>query len=175
MPVRRVLRAVLLPVMVTVAIPAALLLATGLARPAWTRPWPWAVALCALGLALVGAGVSLLAWTIALFARLGRGTLAPWDPTRHLVVAGPYRHVRNPMIAGVWGILLGEAILLGSIALLGWFLVFVTANVLYMPLVGEPGLERRFGAAYRLYRAEVPRWLPRLRPWEPPHGDGRPS
>jgi protein-S-isoprenylcysteine O-methyltransferase Ste14 len=75
------------------------------------------------------------------------------------------------MIAGVLSILLGEAILFGSMALFCWFPAFLIVNALYMPLCEEPGLEQRFGDDFRLYRAHVPRWLPRLSPWEPPPGD----
>jgi len=103
--------------------------------------------------------------TVKLFATVGEGTLAPWDPTQKLVVRGIYRYVRNPMITGVSCILLGEAVALGSVALLGWFMLFFVANVIYMPLVEETGLERRFGEDYLAYRQNVPRWIPRLRPW----------
>src|SRR5512138_1112659 len=103
------------------------------------------VALFVAGAVLVLAGVALAATSIGLFSRSGEGTLAPWDPTQRLVVRGPYRHVRNPMISGVMAVLLGEAAVLGTVQALGWFLGFVLANVLYMPLVEEPGLERRFG------------------------------
>jgi protein-S-isoprenylcysteine O-methyltransferase Ste14 len=96
---------------------------------------------------------------------VGKGTLAPWDPTSRLVVRGPYRHVRNPMISGVLGILLGEAVLLGSVPLLVWFGLVLALNAVYMPLVEEPGLRSRFGEDYETYKANVPRWVPRLRPW----------
>ena len=62
------------------------------------------------GALLAAAGLGMLAWTVTLFIRIGRGTLAPWDPTRKLVVRGPYAHVRNPMITGVLAILIGEAL-----------------------------------------------------------------
>jgi protein-S-isoprenylcysteine O-methyltransferase Ste14 len=120
-----------------------------------------------LGAVLVVLGVVLVAWTVALFARIGHGTLAPWDPTARLVVSGPYRHVRNPMISGVLSIVLGEAALFASTALLVWFAAVFAVNAVYFPLVEEPGLRKRFGAEYDAYRANVPRWLPRLRPWEP--------
>jgi protein-S-isoprenylcysteine O-methyltransferase Ste14 len=71
-----------------------------------------------LGLALAGAGSALWIWTVRLFAQIGRGTLAPWDPPLNLVVEGPYRHVRNPMIAAVLAFLAGEVLLVGSPALL---------------------------------------------------------
>jgi len=102
---------------------------------------------------------------VRLFARVGRGTLAPWDPTRHLVVAGPYRYVRNAMISGVALMLLGEAAFWGSRAVGLWAACFLAINHLYFVLSEEPGLERRFGQQYRTYKAEVPRWIPRLRPW----------
>jgi protein-S-isoprenylcysteine O-methyltransferase Ste14 len=65
--------------------------------------------------------------------------------------------VRNPMISGVLSILLGEAVLLGSVALLLWFLVIFVANALIMPLIEEPLLESRFGSDYTTYKQNVPR------------------
>ena len=132
----------------------------------WGLPAPLTLLVAAAGVILIAAGLALGGWTVALFARVGRGTLAPWDPTARLVVRGPYRHVRNPMISGVGAVVAGEAALLGSVPLLGWLAAFAAVNAVYMPLVEEPGLQRRFGADYDRYRANVPRWLPRLRPWE---------
>ena len=103
----------------------------------------------------------MIAWTVALFAGIGQGTLAPWDPTSRLVVRGPYRHVRNPMISGVLCVLLGEAALFGSLAVLAWSGVVFALNAVYFVLVEEPGLRERFGAEYDAYAAHVPRWLPR--------------
>jgi protein-S-isoprenylcysteine O-methyltransferase Ste14 len=120
-------------------------------------PWP----LVALGVLLLAAGVALFTWTVALFAGLGRGTLAPWDPPSKLVVRGPYALVRNPMISGVLSVLLGEAALFGSLALLAWAAVFLTVNAIYFPLVEEPMLRDRFGADYDAYAARTPRWIPR--------------
>jgi protein-S-isoprenylcysteine O-methyltransferase Ste14 len=71
------------------------------------------------------------------------------------------------MISGVLFVLLGEAAVLGSAGLLIWAAAFLAANAVYMPLFEEPGLRRRFGEDYETYAANVPRWLPRLRPWEP--------
>jgi protein-S-isoprenylcysteine O-methyltransferase Ste14 len=104
---------------------------------------------------------------VALFAQTGEGTLAPWDPPRRLVVRGPYRHMRHPMISGVACILAGEAALLGSPPLAVWSGAFLALNAIYLPLVEEPRLVRRFGEDYERYRAHVPRWFPRLKPWEP--------
>jgi protein-S-isoprenylcysteine O-methyltransferase Ste14 len=117
--------------------------------------------LAPLGVALIAAGLGVFAWTVGLFGGEGKGTLAPWDPTSHLVVRGPYRYVRNPMITAVLCILLGEAALFGSWALLAWAAIFLAANALWFPLVEEPGLRRRFGADYEAYAAETPRWFPR--------------
>ncbi|HEX6925123.1 MAG TPA: isoprenylcysteine carboxylmethyltransferase family protein, partial [Longimicrobiaceae bacterium] len=97
----------------------------------------------------------------------GRGTLAPWDPPRRLVITGVYRHVRNPMISGVILILAGESLAFSSAALGTWTAVVLIVNAVYIPVVEEPGLARRFGEEYEAYRAHVPRWVPRLRPWNP--------
>jgi len=103
--------------------------------------------------------------TIRLFVTLGKGTLAPWEPPQRLVVQGVYRHVRNPMISGVILVLLGESLLTASLPLFRWFLVFAVVNSAYIPLLEEPGLVKRFGEAYLTYKRNVPRWVPRLTPW----------
>jgi protein-S-isoprenylcysteine O-methyltransferase Ste14 len=116
-----------------------------------------------IGALLIAIGLALVAWTVRLFVGVGQGTLAPWDPTSTLVVRGPYRYVRNPMITGVATILAGEALLFRSWGIVVELAIFVIVNALYFPLVEEPGLRRRFGAEYEEYRARVPRWLPRVR------------
>ena len=118
-----------------------------------------------------GAGIAMLIWTISLFAGVGHGTLAPWEPPKHLVVRGPYRHVRNPMITGVLLVILAEALFFQSWLLAGWLVLFFLANAIYFPLVEERGLENRFGDEYLLYRNNVPRWIPRLLPWKEPPED----
>jgi protein-S-isoprenylcysteine O-methyltransferase Ste14 len=119
-----------------------------------------------LGLSLILFGLFLMVKTISLFATIGQGTLAPWAPPQKLVLKGIYCHVRNPMISGVLAILLGEAAMAGSLPLFLWFLGFGLANLIYIPFIEEPALEGRFGQDYRLYRANVPRWLPRLKAWD---------
>jgi protein-S-isoprenylcysteine O-methyltransferase Ste14 len=121
--------------------------------------------LVALGAGLITAGLALWLWTVRLFARIGQGTLAPWDPTGHLVAEGPYAHVRNPMISAVLAALLGEAAVFGSPGILILAGAFVVVNHGYLLLHEEPGLERRFGDEYREYKRAVPRWIPRSRPW----------
>lgn len=121
-----------------------------------------------LAIVLGGAGLTLAVWTCRLFVTEGHGTPAPWDPPQELVIRGPYRHVRNPMISGVLFMLAAEALILSSWAIAAWLLVFFLANAIYLPLSEEKALERRFGPPYRQYKGNVPRWIPRLRPWQPP-------
>ena len=110
-------------------------------------------------------GLAFAMWTVRLFTQIGLGTPAPWDPPKKLVVHGPHRHVRNPMITSVLLILCAESLWFGSWPLAGWMFVFFTANAIYFPLKEEPDLERRFGTKYLIYKANVPRWIPQLRPW----------
>ena len=155
MSVWRHVRAIgLCPAVVTLVVPLIIVWTSGAGLADWALAVPGAL-LIALGLALV-------AWTVGLFATEGEGTLAPWDPTQRLVIRGPYRYVRNPMIGGVLVVLLGEAALFGSLALVTWFVAVLVVNALYIPLVEEAGLRRRFGAEYDAYCAAVPRWLPRV-------------
>jgi len=72
------------------------------------------------------------------------------------------------MISGVLSILLAETVFFASWFLLAWFLFFLVLNLVYIPLFEERSLERRFGNAYRLYKQNVPRWIPQLEPWVPP-------
>jgi protein-S-isoprenylcysteine O-methyltransferase Ste14 len=157
----------LLPFMVTVVVPATILLLTGPdTLDLWQSYPPTRVALPMLGGALICLGLVLMVATIRLFVTVGQGTLAPWNPTQRLVVQGVYRHVRNPMISGVFFFLLGEAILAASLPLFVWFVLFVIVNAAYIPVAEEPGLVERFGDDYLAYRQNVPRWIPRLWPWD---------
>ena len=129
-----------------------------LAGPGMVRFW--------IALVLVSDGLTLAVWTGILFRTVGEGTPSPWDPPRRLVLRGPYRFVRNPMIAGVLLLLGAESLLFGSWYLAVWLCVFLVLKTAYLQRVEEPELERRFGQRYRRYRENVPRWIPRLRPWE---------
>jgi protein-S-isoprenylcysteine O-methyltransferase Ste14 len=120
------------------------------------------------GIASLGVGLALFIASLREFAVRGKGTLAPWDPPKYLVVQGPYRYVRNPMISGVLFLLAGEALVLRSWPHGQWALLFLIINLVFIPVFEEPQLERRFGASYREYRQHVGRLLPRLRPWQPP-------
>lgn len=167
------LRAILLlPGMVTVVIPATILAFTGFDTFGLWHSSPTNIALLVLGLLLIIVGLVFMVATIRLFVMVGQGTLAPWNPPQHFVVHGIYRHVRNPMISGVFSILLGETLLAASLPLLCWFLFFVVGNAIYIPMVEEPGLVKRFGEGYEVYRRNVPRWIPRLTAWEQPEATG---
>ncbi len=122
------------------------------------------------GLLLLVIGLLLFLSSFRRFTAEGEGTLAPWDPPQRLVVSGPYRYVRHPMISGVVFIVFGEALVLQSQPQSTWALCFLAINLLYIPLLEEPLLERRFGPEYVAYRRHVPLLLPRLHPWE---RDGR--
>jgi protein-S-isoprenylcysteine O-methyltransferase Ste14 len=163
----------LLPFMVTVVMPVFVLWLMGPdSFGLWQSVPASRVVLLVLGGALICLGLVLMVATIRLFVTVGKGTLAPWNPTQRLVVQGIYRHVRNPMISGVFFVLLGEAVLAASLPLLGWFIIFVISNGAYIPLVEEPGLEMRFGTDYLTYKQNVPRWIPRLRPWQADDREG---
>lgn len=116
-----------------------------------------------VGLLCIGMGLALLGSCIWEFARTGRGTLAPVDPPRELVVGGLYRYVRNPMYLSVTTIVFGEALLAGSPALLVYWAIWFLAANLFVIAYEEPTLRRRFGRSYDLYRQQVRRWLPALK------------
>jgi len=150
---------VLLPLNALVFIPGAAVWVSG-ERLGMTGGWRFCT-----GIVLLAFGLALAAWTMTLFHRVGKGTAAPWDPPKKLVVAGPYRHVRNPMLTSVFIMLIAEILMTGSWAVGVWFAVFLCVNMVYFPLFEEKELLRRFGADYARYKANVPRYLPRLTPW----------
>jgi protein-S-isoprenylcysteine O-methyltransferase Ste14 len=163
MILRHLLSILLLPFTAVIVVPYLLLRGTETHLP--PRDDLWTVARICAGVVLFLGGLGLFVWSVELFARVGRGTLAPWDPTRNLVAVGPYRHVRNPMISGVALMLFGEALFWSSTAVGLWAGGFLIINHVYFILAEEPGLKQRFGDAYRNYKAHVPRWIPRARPW----------
>ena len=169
MILRQLLSIAILPVTVTVVIPIwlarrhSMRFAIGTTTPE--------ILLQLIGAACLAVGLLLFGSSHRQFAVRGKGTLAPWDPPKHLVVEGPYRYVRNPMISGVLFLLIGEALLLRSWAHGRWALLFLVINLVYIPLAEEPQLEGRFGASYTEYRRHVRRLVPRLRPWNPPGRD----
>jgi protein-S-isoprenylcysteine O-methyltransferase Ste14 len=115
---------------------------------------------------LILAGLAFLLHAFARFVLEGIGTPAPVAPTRHLVVGGAYRHVRNPMYLAVGSIIVGQALLLGQPGLLAYAATFGAVVFAFVRGYEEPALAHRFGPSYEEYRRAVPGWLPRLHPWE---------
>ena len=115
-----------------------------------------------VGLAIVILGAALALWCILTFVFVGRGTPAPFDPPRRLVVRGPYRYVRNPMYIGAGLALAGAALFYGSWPLVGYTALFLLLTHLFVRLYEEPTLRRLFGAEYEAYSRRVKRWRPTL-------------
>ena len=160
----------LLPFNVTVTIPL-LLVFYFQNQFTWGADPPIQCGVMALAGIIIVSALFLLVSTILNFARRGKGTLAPWDPPKRLVITGPYRYSRNPMISAVILILFGQVIMLGSVPLLLWFIWFATVNALYIVFKEEPLLTEKFGDDYLKYKSYVPRFFPRLTPWTPKETD----
>jgi len=141
-------------------------------------PWAWAIRRRAVayegmeGLRLLGAVPMLAGGYVAVrcafaFAWNGLGTPAPFDPPRKLVVSGFYRYVRNPMYIGAALFILGECAVFGSLrAGLLYVLLFLGCLAVFVVIYEEPVLQSKFGAEYEEYCRNVPRFVPRSRPWE---------
>lgn len=104
-------------------------------------------------------GMFLLLWCVREFYVAGRGTLAPWDPPRHLVTSGPYRFSRNPMYIGVVAILAGWCVLWDSRTLVIYTVLLLCGFYLRVLWFEEPWAKRKFGVHWQEYVARVPRWL----------------
>ena len=141
--------------------------------PWWITRWEFRLhffdleATRAVGILLIVAGLAGLVDSFARFALLGLGTPAPIAPPQKLVVTGLYRHVRNPMYVAVVAVILGQALLLGDLRLLIYGGLMWLAFHAFVLAYEEPVLAESFGAQYEDFRANVPRWIPRLTPW--PH------
>jgi protein-S-isoprenylcysteine O-methyltransferase Ste14 len=120
------------------------------------------------GVILIAAGLPVLLDSFVRFALQGLGTPAPVFPTRHLVVSGWFRYVRNPMYVAVASLIVGQGLLFGSVGVLEYGAAVWLAFFLFVLLYEEPTLRRTFGAEYNEFCAHVPRWIPRLRPWQGP-------
>jgi len=119
----------------------------------------------AIGLMLILGGVPGLVDSFARFALHGLGTPAPIAPTQKLVATGLYRYVRNPMYVAVVTVIAGQALLFGDQRLLWYGALFFLACHIFVVVYEEPTLKRTFGTEYEAFRANVPRWIPRLTPW----------
>jgi protein-S-isoprenylcysteine O-methyltransferase Ste14 len=129
--------------------------------PYWLLPRPVRATVRGAGAAgwlLIAAGIALyFACAFWGFALRGRGTPLPMDPPKKLVVVGPYRIVRNPMYWSVAFVMLGEAAVFHSVALLQLVAAFAVGVILFVLFVEEPGLKAKFGAEYEQYCLQVPR------------------
>jgi protein-S-isoprenylcysteine O-methyltransferase Ste14 len=112
------------------------------------------------GAVVVVFGLSLALWCVVTFALAGKGTPAPFDPPRRLVIRGPYSVVRNPMYVGGITALLGASIYYESLALLAFASAFALTTHLFVLFYEEPTLARLFGGEYAEYRERVRRWTP---------------
>jgi len=167
MPVlRTLLFTILVPGTVTVLVPYLLL--SSASSPASLSP------LLLAGLLPLLLGVATYLWSAASFALVGRGTPAPIDPPKELVVAGPYRYVRNPMYLGVVLVLAGESLVFASPTMLRYAALILLAFHLFVVYYEEPHLRGRFGDAYTDYCRSVPRWLPAVK-WPNKRNDSPPS
>jgi protein-S-isoprenylcysteine O-methyltransferase Ste14 len=131
----------------------------------WRRPdhpVPW---VDALGWSLVLVGAAVLGHAFVAFAWYGRGTPAPSAPTERLVVAGAYRHVRNPMYVAVLAVVLGQVLLSTSWGLFAYLVVIGITMASFVRGYEEPTLREAHGPAYDEFCDNVPGWLPRLTPW----------
>jgi protein-S-isoprenylcysteine O-methyltransferase Ste14 len=131
-------------------------------QPGGTVPPPIAAA----GVVLVAVGVAVLLLAFGRFAAEGLGTPAPVAPTKHPVVGGLYRYVRNPMYVAVAATIVGQAMILGRAALVLYALAFGVAGGAFMHSYEERS-RGSSGADYEAYRRAVPAWWPRRRPWSP--------
>ena len=118
-----------------------------------------------IGALWIATGLPVLLDSFARFALQGLGTPAPVFPTRHLVISGLFRYVRNPMYVAVEALILGQGLFFGSVRVLEYGIAVGAAFYLFVLMYEEPTLRRTFGAEYDEFCANVPRWIPRLRPW----------
>lgn len=120
-----------------------------------------------IGAFVMGCGALVLLWCVRDFYVAGKGTLAPWQPPKRLVVVGLYRYSRNPMYLGVLTFVIGWAIFMGSPLLCGYVLVLFSSFHTSVVVYEEPWLSKQFTSQWQTYAAAVPRWVPRPTPWHP--------
>ena len=138
-------------------LPGRILSATGIVRPPTIGPPQVA------GAILGAAGAALALACIVTFVFVGKGTPAPFDPPRRLVIRGPYRLVRNPMYIGAGLALAGAALFYRSLSLLAYAAVFLLVTHGFVVLYEEPTLRRIFDRDYAAYCRQTGRWWPRRR------------
>jgi protein-S-isoprenylcysteine O-methyltransferase Ste14 len=142
--------------LVLIYLPSRLLAWSGIERPTGLAVQQ------VVGMLLGAAGAAIALWCIFTFAFVGRGTPAPFDPPRRLVIQGPYRFVRNPMYIGAGLALAGAGLFYQSLPLLSYTGIFFLTTHLFVLLYEEPTLRRTFGQEYEAYCLHVRRWWPRV-------------
>lgn len=152
--IRTLTYATLFIAFVLIYLPARVLAWAGVVRPASMGPAQIA------GLLVCTAGAIVALSCVAAFAFIGKGTPAPFDPPRKLVVRGPYKYVRNPMYIGASVALTGAALFYQSLALFAFVAGFLLVTHLFVVLYEEPTLRRLFGPQYAAYCLHVHRWMP---------------
>jgi protein-S-isoprenylcysteine O-methyltransferase Ste14 len=120
-----------------------------------------------LGVTLVALGLPALLLAIYKFATDGLGTPSPTAPTKHLVISGPHRFVRNPMYIAVVFIIVGQALILARPELLWYAAIVALATATFARFYEEPTLRGQFGDEYDRYRKAVHAWVPRITPYRP--------
>jgi protein-S-isoprenylcysteine O-methyltransferase Ste14 len=152
--VRTVTYAALFIGLVLIYLPARLLSWSGIVRPAAIG----VPQVTGMVIGAVGAAVAL--WCVFTFASIGKGTPAPFDPPRRLVIQGAYRFVRNPMYIGAGLALASAALFYESLLLLAYAGLFFLVTHLFVLWYEEPTLQRTFGQEYEAYCRQVRRWWP---------------
>ena len=130
------------------------------------QPLPGWVIAQAAGALLICAGLVPVVQAFTEFIKAA-GTPVPVASPPRLVVSGFYRYVRNPIYVGFVAILVGQALLFGSLGLLEYTAIAWCVGAAAVRFYEEPTLARKFGAEYHEYRRAVPAWLPRLHPPTP--------
>jgi protein-S-isoprenylcysteine O-methyltransferase Ste14 len=120
----------------------------------------------AFGVLLIVAGLVPLVHAFTQFAKAG-GVPVPVAPTKRLVVTGSHRFVRNPMYVALVVVILGQALLFGSVDLVVYAAIVWIVTAAFVRWYEEPTLARQFGSEYEAYRSNVRAWIPRIHPWTP--------
>jgi len=144
-----------LPGMVAIILPPTIALIDPFKGNTWTP-----------GIIIMAFGAFVLLWCVRDFFVSGKGTLAPWDPPKTLVVVGLYKFVRNPMYLGVLFLVLGWSCYFTSPLLLLYAIFFSQGFRRQVIYHEEPWLESQFQEQWQIYKKNVPRWLPRVKPWQ---------
>lgn len=153
---KNVLFTLLVPGTVTVLVPYWLLSSRSASARLPIGPFRY------LGILPILCGAVIYLWCVWDFTFAGKGTPAPLDPPKELVVQGLYRYVRNPMYVGILSLVLGEAVLFRALILFEYAIIGFCFFYLFVLLYEEPTLRQKFGPSYRRYCGTVPRWIPKV-------------